>query len=306
LGLLWRFYNAGEAMANEEQKMSGFKMANSPIRYLGNIHQQVAAKVFACLPADKKFQCFYDLFAGSASMTLIAIKNNLAERYVVNDAYQPLQALWRAIATDPQTLLSNYQDYQQKLLRADSPQQQNFIYQTLQTEFNAEQEPALLAFLLNYSAYGAVRLTAGKLNNEFQLNDDVFSLNLAEAHTLFAKVDITFCSKNFTEFNQFDRGDFLFFDPPFPDTPDAIESPAQHIYHRPESRQELARKLDDMLAYLNQLASTYVCIYGLQEQEAIFMLKNAARHSYHAVELPDNPLHNPKVNFYLSASLAGL
>jgi site-specific DNA-adenine methylase len=282
---------------------------HSPIQYLGQIQPPVAKIIFDLIGTGKKYSYFYDLCAGSASMTLLAIENNLADSYVINDAYPPLSDLWRQIYYYPNQLIAEYKNLLTQLKKKKNFIEETMFVKQVQQAFNHSRtpQPAHFAFLLNYTKDGMVYFSNGKLQCEFSPAEDFFAERVMKTHALFhtPTINLQFTSQSFIEFkNRITANDFVFLDPPFPDSLDASESPEKYIYYRTHTKREFTGVLTDMLSALNTINSDYICIYGLYSENDSYKLESAGAHLVCPVELTNNPLGKLGVNFYVAKKLA--
>src|SRR5689334_11042889 len=146
-------------------------MITSPLKYLGNM-QSLANDFLVLMRSNTQYECFYDLFCGSASISLIAIENNLAKKYILNDAYSPNINYWQQVANKPTSLIDIYLSLINQLSAMRTVALQENFYQDQQNKFNEktlspQREAATFAFLLNHAMNGIPYLSFNKLSCKF-------------------------------------------------------------------------------------------------------------------------------------------
>jgi len=244
----------------------------------------------------KKWHCCYDLFSGSASMSIEAMRLDLAERYVINDAYHPLTLFWQTVKENPEQLNEAYQ----KILRdyCESTEDRLLFYQNQQQLFNKEQanfqlpdtnnsvalvqQMARFAFIINHAEYGiptiketkkgqlelVCQLTQNSGELEIDRNFKDAALSLAE---LFRTHEVEFTCHDFISYqDKITTDDLVFLEPPYPDMEDAEENSACHIYHRTEPKSQLHKNICDFLGKLKESNTTYLLFYGVQGMKNIY------------------------------------
>ena len=99
-------------------------------------------------------------FAGSAAIAIAVAANNLAERFAISDFNQPLIQLWREIIDTPEKLARRYES----LWREQHSDRRRF-YDKVRDEFNQDQQPDHLLYLLARCVKASVRYNAkGEFN----------------------------------------------------------------------------------------------------------------------------------------------
>src|ERR1700678_638408 len=96
-----------------------------------------------------------DPFAGSAAIAIAVAANNLAERFAISDFNQPLIQLWREIIDTPEKLARRYES----LWREQHSDRRRF-YDKVRDEFNQDQQPDHLLYLLARCVKASVRYNA--------------------------------------------------------------------------------------------------------------------------------------------------
>ncbi len=129
-----------------------------PIPYQGS-KRLLAPTILAYLP--RSIERLVEPFAGSAAISLAAAQRGQALRFVLNDANQPLIALWEALLQRPQELAAAYAD----VWTAQHGQERSY-FEMIRGEFNRTREPHLLLFLLTRCVKAAVRYNASGAFNQ--------------------------------------------------------------------------------------------------------------------------------------------
>jgi len=130
-----------------------------PIPYQGS-KRLLAPAILSFVPS-RRFRRLIEPFAGSAAVTLAAAQRNLFREYVIGDVLSPLAEIWRAILTEPTKLSAAYRDLWESQLRGDPIARFNDVRE----QFNRDNDPAKLLFLLARCVKNAVRFSsAGQFN----------------------------------------------------------------------------------------------------------------------------------------------
>lgn len=132
-----------------------------PIPYQGS-KRRLAPAILACFPAD--CGALYEPFCGSSAVTIAALAEDRAQAAWINDANEPLMALWEEILKDPAGLAERYAD----LWHRQDGREREF-YDEVRDRFNKTHEPHLLLYLLARCVKAAVRYNA---NGEFNQSPD--------------------------------------------------------------------------------------------------------------------------------------
>ncbi len=129
-----------------------------PIPYQGS-KRRLAPWILSFFPAH--VDRLVEPFAGSAAVSLAVAYHGMADRFVVNDAHEPIADLWREITLRPEELSQNYATLWQEQLG-----RRRQYYDAVRDRFNETRQPDLLLYLLARCAKGAVRYNAkGHFNN---------------------------------------------------------------------------------------------------------------------------------------------
>jgi len=284
-----------------------------PLAYFGN-RGLAQADFFALIlqlkqQRNKKFRCCYDLFSGSASISLYAMQEDIAERYVINDCFRPLAIFWKTVRDQPAELIQAYNNILKNYSDLECMAAENY-YQQLQLKFNQlnaakiladkqSEYAAQFAFIINHANHGMplfsgqdqqqilqceLITTAGKL-----AIDEDFAEAVQQVHKLFQGKEIHFSHQDFQAYqDNITDQDLVLLDPPYPDMPDANQQPNKHIYLRSEPKSQLQHALDRLLIRLDKIGTPFLMFYGVLGME-----------NYH-------PIHWPKGHILrLSGNLQG-
>lgn len=141
----------------EPWSASMFASVPFPIPYQGS-KRKLAPAILGCFPRGAKV--LHEPFCGSAAVTIAALATGRAESAWLNDANEPLIALWDEILKDSSGLARQYND----LWRQQLGREREF-YDEVRSRFNQSHEPQLLLFLLARCVKAAVRYnSAGEFN----------------------------------------------------------------------------------------------------------------------------------------------
>lgn len=129
-----------------------------PIAYQGS-KRNLASAILAHAPT--RFDRLVEPFAGSAAISLAAAQRRLADRFWINDAHEPLIALWTAIINRPEELAKNYR----RLWEAQRGRERAY-FDEVRDAFNRSHKPEHFLYLLARCVKAAVRYnSAGQFNN---------------------------------------------------------------------------------------------------------------------------------------------
>jgi DNA adenine methylase len=132
-----------------------------PFPYQGS-KRNLATVILQYIP--KAVHTLIEPFAGSAVITIAVAADNLAERFIINDFNQPLIKLWWEIINAPEKLARRYES----LWREQHADHRRF-YDKLRDQFNQDQQPDHLLYLLARCVKAAVRYNA---NGQFNQSPD--------------------------------------------------------------------------------------------------------------------------------------
>ena len=129
-----------------------------PFPYQGS-KRRLARQIISCIPHGT--ERLIEPFAGSAAITLATAHLSRARRFFLNDAHEPLVALWRKIVNEPEELAGQYES-----LWLDQLGRERKYYDEVRERFNRSNEPHLFLYLLARCVKAAIRYNAnGEFNN---------------------------------------------------------------------------------------------------------------------------------------------
>lgn len=129
-----------------------------PIPYQGS-KRSLAPAILRYFPNE--MTRFVEPFAGSAALSLAAAHAGVAQSFILNDAHEPLAALWRAIVDEPATLADQYEELWTRQIGNERQ-----FFDVVRSEFNHAPRPGHFLYLLARCAKAAVRYNAaGEFNN---------------------------------------------------------------------------------------------------------------------------------------------
>lgn len=193
-------------------------------------------------------------FAGSAAVSLAAAHSKQVERFWINDAHQPLMALWTEIVERPDALAKNYQ----RLWEKQAGREREF-FDEVRAEFNASHRPEHFLYLLARCVKGAVRYNGnGEFNNTPDnrrkgAKPDAMRDRIAHASFLLAG-KVTMTSLDYRQvLEQCTPGDLIYMDPPY-----------QGVSHKRDSRYSATvdhAEFHEALAELNRRGCRFIVSY---------------------------------------------
>ncbi len=128
-----------------------------PIPYQGS-KRRIAGQILDWFP--RRVERLFDPCAGSGAVTLAAAQQGRAAQYLMGEALLPLARLWQRIIQGPEDLAMRYAAIW--LAAARDPRAH---YDRIRAEFNADQDPAKLLYLLARCVKNAVRFNrSGEFN----------------------------------------------------------------------------------------------------------------------------------------------
>ncbi len=187
-----------------------------PIPYQGS-KRKAANKIFEFAPT--KVNTLYEPFAGSAAITLFAANKNLADRYVINDSYEPLANLLKLIIGKPDEVSREYGKIWQQQL--NNPKEH---YYKIREQFNKDGNPIKFLFLMAKCVKNAVRFNgSGQFNQSPDKRRLGRSPKTMRKHLLYTsfilKGKVTVYSKDYSEvIAEAGPKDLVYMDPPYQGT----------------------------------------------------------------------------------------
>ena len=180
------------------------------IKWTGSKRSQASA-IARHVPEHQRY--FEPFLGGGALLYLFGRQGSTA-----GDVYKPLIQLWKAIQTEPQSVIQNYSQ-QWACLQRDLPE----YYYSVRDRFNQSPNPFDLNFLTRTCVNGIIRFNRnGEFNNSFHLSrkgmrPERFAKVVEAWHQVIQGV--TFVCQDYEEtLSESREGDFVYFDPPYSKT----------------------------------------------------------------------------------------
>jgi DNA adenine methylase len=186
-----------------------------PIPYQGS-NRLLAPAIFSFIRKGD-FTRLIEPFAGSAAITLAAAKRNLFAEYVIADVLKPLTDIWRAVVDNPKRLSEDYRSLWESQHKGDASERFNEV----RAEFNKDQNPAKLLFLLARCVKNAVRFSAkGEFNQSPDkrrqgMRPDTMDMEIHNAHRLLNGRTQVICGDFRAVLTMANSRDLIYMDPPY-------------------------------------------------------------------------------------------
>ena len=186
-----------------------------PIPYQGS--KRLLAPAILSFIRKGDFTRLIEPFAGSAAITLAAAKRDLFAEYIIADVLRPLTDIWRAVIDNPKKLSEGYRSLWESQRKADPSQRFNQI----RAEFNNDQDPAKLLYLLVRCVKNAVRFSA---KGDFNQSPDrrrqgmrpaTMDVEIHAAHRLLHGRTRVICGDFREVLSMANRRDLVYMDPPY-------------------------------------------------------------------------------------------
>jgi site-specific DNA-adenine methylase len=242
----------------------------TPLAYFGQ-RETIIPDLFALL-GERKYQCIYDPFSGSGSISFAAMQKKLGQHFYLNDSFPNFKHIWEFIRAYPQEFIKEYSEYVQSYCSQAKNERRSF-YSKLLADFNN-------ASRCGFYAKAAILFTF--LTNYADKNLSIFDKNLQLVSEANVFIDIEIEKKNLADFTQrvmylhelfkqypssFNSGDFLscldtastgdlvILDPPYP-------SQAENIYFKLKDEQTLKQNIETAFTKLNEKKVDFFILYG--------------------------------------------
>lgn len=138
-------------------RMPALRDVPHPFPYQGS-KRALAHVVLQFIPQDAT--TLVEPFSGSAAISIASKYAHIVDRAVINDVNEPLMEMWRRIISDPGGLADSYE----QMWKASLGDPKSYFFEK-RSEFNKNNDPALLLYLLNRIVKGAVRYSkTGEFN----------------------------------------------------------------------------------------------------------------------------------------------
>jgi DNA adenine methylase len=186
-----------------------------PIPYQGS--KRLLAPAILSFVRKGDFSRLIEPFAGSAAITLAAAKKDLFQEYVIADILRPLTDIWRLVVDHPRRLSADYR----KLWESQCKTNSHVRFNQIRAEFNDDQDPAKLLYLLARCVKNAVRFsTKGEFNqspdNRRQgMHPDTMEAEIHSAHRLLRGKTEIICDDFRNVLKIASERDVVYMDPPY-------------------------------------------------------------------------------------------
>lgn len=187
--------------------------APQPIPYQGS-KRRLAPRILRYLPADT--DTLYEPFAGSGAISVGAAMIGGARRFVLSDSLAPLVGLWQGLLTDPDGLARAYEVIW-TAARADPAGS----YTQIRDQFNRDQDPVKLLYLIARCVKNAVRFNAeGRFNQSpdhrrLGMRPALLRARAAAVHALLGARARARCADYALSLREAGPADVLYLDPPY-------------------------------------------------------------------------------------------
>lgn len=179
-------------------------------------------------------------FAGSAAISIHAVRNGRAETVWLNDAHKPLIRLWAEIINNPHELAESY-----SALWHEQLGQEREFYDLVRARFNERSSPVDFLYLLARCVKAAVRFNhEGKFNNSpdnrrLGAKPDLMRRRIMQASSIL-EGRATLTATDYTDvLGQCTTDDLVYMDPPYQGTCQARDK----RYHGDFSHDEFCESL---------------------------------------------------------------
>jgi DNA adenine methylase len=186
---------------------------------------------------------FYEVFAGSAALTLAAADRNIGSKYHINDCLVPLMGIWDLIVMSPKDICDSYES----IWKAHIDREPNYFFE-IRNEFNRDGDPRKLLYLLARCVKSAVRFNSkGEFNQSFDkrrlgTKPETMKKNIELANKLLAnRTNIS--SVDFREVtSSATPEDLIYMDPPWQGT----STGKDNRYFKTLQKKELFDELEEL------------------------------------------------------------
>ncbi len=184
-----------------------------PIAYQGS-KRRLASAILPLIPGG--IRTWYEPFVGSGALALAVAHQGAAQKFTLGDSLFPLVQLWQAIVDAPDALAQTYA----QLWHAQQPDP-TALFLKVRAEFNLDQDPGKLLYLLARCVKNAVRFNrAGAFNQapdrrRLGTRPELMRSRLTSAHQALAgRVAIHACDYEVL-LQQVTPEDLAYLDPPY-------------------------------------------------------------------------------------------
>lgn len=184
-----------------------------PIPYQGS-KRFLANAILGYLP--QQIERLVEPFAGSAAISLAVASRQMAASFWLNDAHEPLAALWKRILNNPDMLAAEYAK-----LWHDQAGNERAFFDVVRSQFNANQEPRHFLYLLARCVKAAIRYNSdGQFNNtpdnrRLGAKPDEMKRRVKGAAALLAGQTVVTSTDYRQVIRECHDGDVIYMDPPY-------------------------------------------------------------------------------------------
>ena len=224
-----------------------------PIPYQGS-KRLLAPAILSFIRKDD-FTRLIEPFARSAAITLAAAKRNLFAEYVIADVLRPLTGIWHAVVDNPGKLSEDYRRLWKSQCKTDPSKRFNEI----RAQFNSDQDPSKLLYLLARCVKNAVRFsTKGEFNQSPDkrrqgMRPDTMDEEIHSAHRLLHGRTQVICGDFRDVLSMANSRDLIYMDPPY----QGVSNTRDRRYVQGVQRSEMI----SILEALNQQSVQYILSY---------------------------------------------
>lgn len=270
----------------------------TPLSYYGQ-REFIIRDLFALL-GNNRFQCCYDPFSGSGSLSFEAMDRELAQNYFVSDSFPVLRSLWELIKIKPQELISQYTSCVEIYISMTKEERCNYFSKML-TIFNECNKSGFLAkaamlftFLINYSEKNIPEFDKNfslivKPNLFINPELEKTNINEFERRTLYLsgllnKFGTSFSSGDFFScIETTNKGDIVFLDPPYP-------SQSEEIYYKISPEYKIREDLVKSIEHLTKSKVDFILLYGARMVSIEYQFDEESLNVDHLIRLSTHPV----------------
>lgn len=190
------------------------KRVPTPIPYQGS-KRQLATEILAWAPKTIA-GAIVEPFAGSAAISLAAAADHRAEKFLLSDLLAPLAAIWTLILNDPERIIEGYEALW--ISQLSNPRER---YDEIRSEFNQDQDPVKLLYLLARCVKNAVRFNSQGLfnqspdNRRLGMRPQKMKAEVLEAHRLLVGKTKVLSADYCEVLRTVSSDDLVYMDPPY-------------------------------------------------------------------------------------------
>jgi len=185
-----------------------------PFPYQGS-KRRIAHRILGYFPTDKNVRLF-EPFAGSAAISLAAATYRRANKFIINDANEPLIELWQNIVNKPEGIIEKYRHLWQE---QEGKEQEYYNY--VRDKFNKTKKPEYLLYLLARCVKASIRYNSlggfnqSPDNRRKGMSPDGMKENILRTASLL-KGKVEFNSTDYTQIlKKINQNDVVYMDPPY-------------------------------------------------------------------------------------------